>query len=688
MNNISKTNKIPLTRDNFDWEAYVDVYGDLRQANINTRDKAWQHWITNGSKEYRVATKIIEKEVIEVKKIIVRLYGEIFNLTGYGTTARNYIKHLMSLDYIDLYIEYPKNEDDNKQMFEDSDFMEYVRKSPLSINYDIICQSPKEGLYHNCSDHTAWCWFWETSKLPNNINEFLKSNPRHINISTSPYLTNILKENGHINPCYTIKHWHLPNISTTEPSKSDNVNDTVKFYTIAQDVERKNLDMLFDAYLEEFTKDDNVQFVAKISPYRRPISILINSIDEKINERSPKLEILVKKLSTEEIASLHGENDVFVLAQHSEGWGIPHIEALLSGNPLVTVNYGALPDFVNDGNSFEIPYIVDKINKNNSNNKESIFFYPDDSMWAIPKKEDIKAKLRETYNNYKEKKANIVRDFDKLVKYFSFEDSLNQWDNFFKGSHYTVEHIPKISLITSMFRASAYLAQLMEDVTRQTIFKEKCEWIILDANPQDDDTDYNMIKEYIDMYPDNIIYKKLIKDKGIYDTWNKAIIMSSGEFITNMNCDDRRLPDSLEKMGLFLLNNADISLVYCDSYITHEDNINWDEIKKDPTSYERYNMREFSISNLLKFNVPHNNPVWKKSLHDKFGYFDAKYRSAGDADFWLRCAFGGAVFKKYPGEILGIYFRNPVGMSTNADNYTSFIIAEDKDIKNKYVHLL
>mmetsp|Transcript_118865 Transcript_118865/g.337006 ORF Transcript_118865/g.337006 Transcript_118865/m.337006 type:complete len:699 (+) Transcript_118865:101-2197(+) len=41
------------SEDTFDWEAYVGLYKDLRNAGIDSREKAWQHWTKNGEGEGR-----------------------------------------------------------------------------------------------------------------------------------------------------------------------------------------------------------------------------------------------------------------------------------------------------------------------------------------------------------------------------------------------------------------------------------------------------------------------------------------------------------------------------------------------------------------------------------------------------------------------------------------------------------
>jgi hypothetical protein len=78
--------------------------------------------------------------------------------------------------------------------------------------------------------------------------------------------------------------------------------------------------------------------------------------------------------------------------------------------------------------------------------------------------------------------------------------------------------------------------------------------------------------------------------------------------------------------------------------------------------------------------------MWRKSLHDKFGYFEEKYRSASDWEFWLRCAFGGSKFYKL-NKPLGLYYFNPKGVSTNVENF-SWKQKEEKEIFMKYFKLM
>ena len=46
----------------FDWAQYVDNYIDLREANINTLEKAWEHWISYGINENRTFNKLLNND--------------------------------------------------------------------------------------------------------------------------------------------------------------------------------------------------------------------------------------------------------------------------------------------------------------------------------------------------------------------------------------------------------------------------------------------------------------------------------------------------------------------------------------------------------------------------------------------------------------------------------------------------
>ena len=241
---------------------------------------------------------------------------------------------------------------------------------------------------------------------------------------------------------------------------------------------------------------------------------------------------------------------------------------------------------------------------------------------------------------------------------------------------------PKISIITSVYDGDCFIEGFLQDITQQTIF-DQCELILINANSPGNEEP--IIKKYMNMHP-NIIYAKLDSDPGLYATWNMAIKVAQGIYITNANLDDRLAHDCYEVHAAHLDEYTDVDLVYSDKYITKQPNETFDKhtgSKWAPSPQAtRENMNEC---------WPCANPMWRKSLHDRFGLFDEEYRCSGDWEMWLRALQGGAQLKKVPGYYL-LYYHNPKGLSTGwcyrSDNKRDQKkIAEDKKIIERYGYM-
>lgn len=240
----------------------------------------------------------------------------------------------------------------------------------------------------------------------------------------------------------------------------------------------------------------------------------------------------------------------------------------------------------------------------------------------------------------------------------------------------SIQRAPTISIITSVFNGDKYIRPFLMDITRQSIFKERCELILVNANSPG--SEEQTIFEFMKVFPRNIFYKRLATDPGIYACWNMAIEMATGEFITNANLDDRKSPTFLEELANELLSNVGVDIVYANNLVTNFPNETWEKNTADRI----YLQEEFSWDAMLRGNPPHCMPMWRRNLHEKFGLFEEEYRSAGDWEFWLRCAAGGAKALKL-NNILGLYYFNPNGISTDLKN-ASWKHAEELEIFRKY----
>ena len=467
------------------------------------------------------------------------------------------------------------------------------------------------------------------------------------------------------------------------------------FLTIGTFIPRKNLENTIKWFVEQFY-DDEVGLIVKTSVAknclkdREVTEFRLKEILKEYEGRTCEVYLLHGDMSEEEMTSLYQHPKVksFVSISHGEGFGLPLFEAAYNALPVVAPAWSGHCDFL---------YMPVKDKKGKTKNKsmfstvsydikpvqpEAVWegVIQKDSMWCFPKEWDFKKTIKSVVKNYTPLKSQAKKLQKHLQKEFTPEAQYRKIAEIVSGEPIVsvdTKDLPKISIITSVYNGDEFIEPFLEDITQQTIFKDKCELILVNANsPGKEET---IIKKYMEKYPDNIVYRKLEEDPGIYGTWNIGLEMASGEYVTNANLDDRKAVNSLEKHAKTLYSNPDVGLVYADSYITDSPN---ETFENNSSGGKSYNFEQFSKEAMLRGNQPHNNPMWRKELHQKHGFFEQEYKSAGDWEFFLRCAFEGAEFKKIS-EKLGLYYFNPKGISTNTEN-TSWKQEEEKEVFMKY----
>ena len=485
----------------------------------------------------------------------------------------------------------------------------------------------------------------------------------------------------------------VPVVVAGYPVKSPEVSEVpleleydFNYLAVAQWGPRKNMENLVKWFVEE-NHDQEVGLVLKTSLKnnsvvdRGYIEDVVNQSIPDVPDRKCKIYLLHGDMTEAEVHSLYSHPKIKTLVSltHGEGFGLPLFEAAYSGLPVIAPGWSGQTDFL---------YAPAKTKSKKNKNKLKPFFANVDftlgpvgehavwpgviekeTMWCYPTEGSFKMRLRQVRKNYDKwlAKAEYLQEWvqekfewDKQHQHLSY--AISEPD---PALMITAEDLPRVSIITSIYNGDEYIRPFLEDITRQTIFEDKCELILINANSPGNEEE--VIQEYLEKYPDNIIYKRLEEDPGVYGVWNMGVEMASGEYLTNANLDDRKATNSLERHARELYTSKDIDLVYGDSYVVHTANIQWENIKHD---VKKYNFDQFSKEAMLRSNLPHNNPMWRRTLHDKHGLFETKYRSAGDWEFWLRCAFAGAQFKKI-NQVLGIYYFNPVGISTNKETEPS-----------------
>jgi glycosyltransferase involved in cell wall biosynthesis len=177
------------------------------------------------------------------------------------------------------------------------------------------------------------------------------------------------------------------------------------FYSLGTLDSRKNFNTLVDCFKESFEGNKNVALVIFTNDNsRKPIEKLMKETFPDLDlgkfnkERqyfilceNPAIivQVLAASTSSEYLAGLIQCCNVFVTATHGEGFGIPLLEAMALGKPVIAPYFSGYLDFIRDGYN---GMLVDMDSKLVFNNPKTQFGY-----WAEVRKNDLCQTMQKIY---------------------------------------------------------------------------------------------------------------------------------------------------------------------------------------------------------------------------------------------------------------------------------------------------
>lgn len=235
----------------------------------------------------------------------------------------------------------------------------------------------------------------------------------------------------------------------------------------------------------------------------------------------------------------------------------------------------------------------------------------------------------------------------------------------------------KATAIVSLYNSLEFVGGCLEDLVEQSLFKRgELEIIVIDSNsPQNE---YAIVESFVKRFPDRIIYERTTERETLYQAWNRALQIAQGEYITNANSDDRHHPEALEICSMALDRHPEIALVYADVF---ESSVANEAFFENPRT-SRYRYPTFFAPTSLLFYQFGCQPMWRRTIHSRMGYFSGELRAAGDWDFCVRFSLAGLRALHIP-QVLGSFLNRPTSISTQ-DSTSS---KEQMLVKNRYLSL-
>lgn len=229
-----------------------------------------------------------------------------------------------------------------------------------------------------------------------------------------------------------------------------------------------------------------------------------------------------------------------------------------------------------------------------------------------------------------------------------------------------------ISVICSVLDGRSWLPAYLESLNAQLL--ARFEVVFIDAASQDGSAD--LIQSFRFRSGIDAILQPCSSRIGIYEAWNRAIALSSGNWILNYNVDDRLFPESLLLLAGVAVRLTRVGVIYSPCFVTD-----------DPDHRKRSDVTDWRDANRLE-NLAVGCccgpfPLVRRQCYREHGLFDETFQISGDYEMWCRLNLAGVSFHQLSIPI-GSYYINPAGISTDPRTRTRRL-EEDARIRARWL---
>ena len=249
---------------------------------------------------------------------------------------------------------------------------------------------------------------------------------------------------------------------------------------------------------------------------------------------------------------------------------------------------------------------------------------------------------------------------------------------------FTFEQHPSINdsctLVTAMYKSDQFIQGFYDNITALDGYESYVHVILFSQLSK---LEKDILISWNSKHR-NLILGWFKKDPGLYECWNIGIRLAPTEYVSNANVDDLRNPAHVDKLLECLCSRPNIafaasSIIAFDKYTSRVEDIDgsnpWYVDESGKFGMERLakiEKDEHGKWMLIPNNIPHCMPLWRKSLHEKFGFFNEnRYGTFADWAFWLKVTKGGENGFLDPAP-LGYYYINLSSHNRRGDKLNQF----------------
>jgi len=212
-----------------------------------------------------------------------------------------------------------------------------------------------------------------------------------------------------------------PEIFNTQAAPSPLIDSLTqkkfKFFFCGGTIARKGIDVLINAYLKEFTSDDNTCLIIK--DMGTGTFYGDQNVGEKIAELTrkpgtPEIVYLNETFETHEMAGLYRACNVLVHPYRGEGFGLPVAEAMSCGLPVIVSRGGSCDDFCPPNDTWWVDTKIEPCPYGEAPTVRQPY-------WLAPSMDSLRQQMRQAYSNPAETAERGARSATYVSELLSWE---------------------------------------------------------------------------------------------------------------------------------------------------------------------------------------------------------------------------------------------------------------------------
>lgn len=232
----------------------------------------------------------------------------------------------------------------------------------------------------------------------------------------------------------------------------------------------------------------------------------------------------------------------------------------------------------------------------------------------------------------------------------------------------------KVAVIVSLYKAAAKLTLFLSALAQQSLIKqESVEIILIDSGSPD--CERSTVEDFLRDSALNILYARSAERETIQAAWNRGIGLATAPYLVFLGVDETLYPEALEVLADELDRHPDVDWVMANSLVTAVNGHG--VLERDVMTYDRTGARK-EHTYLETCYLSWVGGMYRRNIHDRFGYYDETFTAAGDTEFKNRILPGIKV--KFIPRMLGLFLNYPDERTTASPR------AEIEDLRAWYIH--